>query len=80
MNNVNVLIKPVGKASIKEFGEPQAFLNDISFLFGDQSFFGAISPPRRWYHEIYVARQRDFLCRRLPVPQPVGTGAGVAHV
>lgn len=40
VNNVTVLVKPAGKNSIKDFGDPQSFLNDISFLFGDQSFFG----------------------------------------
>jgi len=40
VNNINVLVKSVGKNSITDFGDPKAFLEEIGFLFGDQVFFG----------------------------------------
>lgn len=40
VNNLNVLVKQVGKGSITELGEPKAFLEKINYLFGDQVFTG----------------------------------------
>ena len=40
VNNINVLVKSVGKNSITDFGDPKAFLEEIGYLFGDQVFFG----------------------------------------
>lgn len=40
VNNLNVLVKQVGKGSITELGDPKAFLEKINYLFGDQVFTG----------------------------------------
>lgn len=40
VNNLNVLVKNVKEASIKEFGDPKDFLEKINYLFGDQVFIG----------------------------------------
>jgi len=40
VNNLNVLVKQVGKGSITELGEPKTFLEKINYLFGDQVFTG----------------------------------------
>jgi len=43
VNNLNVLVKQVGKGSITELGDPKAFLEKINYLFGDQVFTGELS-------------------------------------
>lgn len=40
VNNLNVLVKQVGKSSITELGAPKDFLEKINYLFGDQVFTG----------------------------------------
>ncbi len=45
MNNLNVLVKNVGKSSIADLGDPKAFLEKINYLFGDQVFTGEWQGP-----------------------------------
>ena len=45
VNNLNILVKDVGKGSISELGDPKAFLEKINYLFGDQVFTGEPSFP-----------------------------------
>lgn len=40
VNNLNILVKNVKETSIKDFGDPKAFLDKINYLFGDQVFIG----------------------------------------
>lgn len=40
VNNVIVITRATDKKSVKDFGSPEAFLNDLSYLFGQQVFTG----------------------------------------
>lgn len=40
VNNLNILVKNVKETSIRDFGDPKAFLDKINYLFGDQVFIG----------------------------------------
>ncbi|KAF5188538.1 Oxygen-evolving enhancer protein 2 protein [Thalictrum thalictroides] len=39
-SNVNVMITPTTKKSIKDYGTPEQFLSQVDYLLGKQSYFG----------------------------------------
>ncbi|XP_068657464.1 oxygen-evolving enhancer protein 2, chloroplastic-like [Aristolochia californica] len=39
-SNVSVIITPTNKKSIKEYGAPEEFLNEVNFLLGKQAYSG----------------------------------------
>ena len=40
VNNVVVITRSTDKGSVKDFGSPEDFLKDLSYLFGEQVFTG----------------------------------------
>lgn len=42
-NNLSVLVQPTSKSSITEYGSPESFLSEASYLLGKQSYSGKTS-------------------------------------
>jgi len=45
VNNLTVYVQKTDKSSIEQYGGPDKFLGDVSFLLGQQVFKGARAPP-----------------------------------
>ena len=41
VNNLTVIVQKTDKTSIEQYGAPDKFLGDVSFLLGEQTFKGA---------------------------------------
>jgi hypothetical protein len=42
VNNLAIICQPADKGSVDAYGSPEQFLDKISFLFGKQTFTGAV--------------------------------------